>query len=66
MEAKTALQGGTIASEFTPWEQFVKAALRDACDAGESVGQLGQWIDVVELCGHDELGHGRRPCGTTI
>ena len=35
----------------------MKAALRDCGDAGEDVGQPGQWVDVVELCCDDERVH---------
>ena len=35
-------------------------------DAGERIGEPGLRIDVVELRGLDQRGHGRRPVGTTF
>ena len=34
-----------------------------ASDASEHVGEPGQWIDVIELCRHDQRSHGRGPVG---
>jgi len=36
----------------------MQPALRKVGDAGEHVGQPGEWIDVVQLGRHDQRGHG--------
>jgi hypothetical protein len=40
--------------------------LRDAGDAAEYVGKLGQRIDIVELRRHDQRGHGSGTIGTAF
>jgi hypothetical protein len=41
-----------------PKAAIYAAVLRKVGDAGEHVGQPGEWIDVVKLGRHDQRGHG--------
>ena len=40
-----------------PGQQLIKPVDGVIVDAGEHVGELGLWIDVVELRSHDQRGH---------
>src|SRR5690606_25630532 len=49
-----------------PWQEFGESGLRHVGDACEDVGKPGLRVDIVELGGIDQGGHGGRPLGSAL